>query len=186
MNINTLAALTNPKMILFGMITFIAAEFFLRLILKKDKYNWKEASSSLGVAWGYVFFEMGVLPVKFIVLSWLWKFRLFDIDMNSLWNFFLLFLAADFCYYWTHRLSHNSHWFWLSHSIHHSSTQLTMATSYRLGWTHYLSGGGIFWAPLVLIGFPPLYVILTVTLVISYQLWLHTELVPKIPYIELY
>jgi sterol desaturase/sphingolipid hydroxylase (fatty acid hydroxylase superfamily) len=39
--------------------------------------------------------------------------------------------------------------------VHHSPNTLNLSAAYRLGWTARLSVAPIFFAPLVLIGFPP-------------------------------
>jgi sterol desaturase/sphingolipid hydroxylase (fatty acid hydroxylase superfamily) len=181
-----LKSLINQNTIIGGILFFILAELIIGIILRKQKHDWKEAASSIGVALGYVMVEIvGLGVAKFILFSWIWKHHLFNINMNSPVNFLILILVADLCYYWSHRISHNCKWFWLSHLVHHSSNQLTMLTSYRIGWTHFISGQGIFWTPLILIGFPPIYVVMAVTISLVYQFWLHTELIPNLKYIEL-
>jgi sterol desaturase/sphingolipid hydroxylase (fatty acid hydroxylase superfamily) len=185
MDISVLQFIINLKTIFLNLVVWIALELVLFVVLNKIKYyDWKESISSIGVAMGYFLFEVCTLPIKFGILLWFWKYHLFNINMSSPINFILLLITADILYYWFHRISHTTNWFWLTHSTHHSSTQLTMASSYRIGWTSYISGVGFFWVPLVLIGFPPIYVTLTLSFIVASQLWLHTELIPRIKYLE--
>ena len=67
----------------------------------------------------------------------------------------LLFVGLEFFYYWYHRASHTSRWFWAAHSVHHSPNQLNLAAAYRLGWFGKFTGTSLFFTPLVLLGFAP-------------------------------
>ena len=60
----------------------------------------------------------------------------------------------DFCYYWNHRLGHESAVFWASHVVHHQSQDYNLSTALRqtssgafLGWIFYL--------PMAVAGVPP-------------------------------
>ena len=46
----------------------------------------------------------------------------------------LLFFADDLSYYWFHRCSHESRFFWASHVVHHSSTHYNLSTALRQTW----------------------------------------------------
>jgi alkylglycerol monooxygenase len=37
-------------------------------------------------------------------------------------------IAYDFCYYWHHRLGHESAVFWASHVVHHQSQEFNLST----------------------------------------------------------
>ena len=92
-----------------------------------------------------------------------------------------LFLLDDFCYYWFHRISHESRFFWASHSIHHSSQKYNLSTALRQTWTGDLSGSFLFWVGLPLLGFKPEWVMLMKAISLIYQFWIHTELIKKLP-----
>lgn len=81
--------------------------------------------------------------------------RLASIRMDSVAAWLGLYLLVEFAYYWHHRLTHRVRWFWATHSVHHSSNQLMLASAVRLGWTGRLGGAVVFFAPLVWLGFPP-------------------------------
>jgi sterol desaturase/sphingolipid hydroxylase (fatty acid hydroxylase superfamily) len=42
------------------------------------------------------------------------------------------YIAYEFLAYWYHRICHESAWLWNAHSFHHSSTEVTMVTPYRV------------------------------------------------------
>lgn len=46
-------------------------------------------------------------------------------------KFIALFVIADFCGYWFHRMKHANPWFWQFHKVHHSQSQLTVFTRFR-------------------------------------------------------
>lgn len=97
------------------------------------------------------------------------------------WTAALAVLGADFLYYWEHRASHRIDLLWsVFHSVHHSSPVYDQTTALRLSAIDGLQSG-LFYAPLVLLGFPPPLVLVAVFLVVAYQTWIHTEMVRRLP-----
>ena len=80
------------------------------------------------------------------------------LDPGDWWAWPLLFFLDDLAYYWFHRVSHESRFFWASHVVHHSSQHYNLSTALRQTWVPmtYLP----FWLPLLLLGFPPWMVLL--------------------------
>ncbi|MFD2178324.1 sterol desaturase family protein [Veronia pacifica] len=114
----------------------------------------------------------GLLVIKIYV--WLYGWQLFDIEM-SVSNFLILLVAQDFCYYWFHRASHRIRWFWAAHSTHHSSKNMNFSTAFRQSLMYPVAGMWMFWLPLVIIGFPPNWVIFAVLLNLALQFFIHTQ-----------
>jgi sterol desaturase/sphingolipid hydroxylase (fatty acid hydroxylase superfamily) len=104
--------------------------------------------------------------------------------MQQLWPWAVLFFGQEFCYYWMHRADHRVRWLWATHSVHHSPNTLNLSAAYRLGWTGRLSLAPLFFAPLVLCGFPPLVVGATLAANLFYQFWLHTIWIPRLGPLE--
>ncbi|UZE96224.1 sterol desaturase family protein [Alkalimarinus alittae] len=113
----------------------------------------------------------------------LFDFRLFDIE-NSILSILLLFVLQDFLYYWFHRASHRVRWFWASHVVHHSSESLNFSTAFRQSATYPISGMWVFWLPLIALGFQPETVIAVVLFNLAYQFFIHTQVTPKLGWIE--
>lgn len=112
------------------------------------------------------------------------RYAIFDLSATSVAVLIAGLLASDMVFYWWHRLSHASPFLWGGHAIHHTSPD------YNLGLTFRLSAIGpmfmlFFHTPLALIGVP--VEVIAVGLVVStlWQSWLHTELIKKVPIIEL-
>jgi sterol desaturase/sphingolipid hydroxylase (fatty acid hydroxylase superfamily) len=95
------------------------------------------------------------------------------------WAWVLAIVFYDFCYYWNHRLGHESAVFWASHVVHHQSQFYNLSTALRqtssgafLGWVFYL--------PMAVAGVPPGMFAVAAIVDLLYQYWIHTELVGKL------
>ena len=147
-------------------------------------YDWRSwfASSAIAMARQVI----NLVPLSLIgpASAIVWRHRIGTIHLGSVASFGLLLLGQEFCYYWLHRASHRVRWFWATHAVHHSPNDYTLAAAYRLGWTSKLSGEAIFNLPLIWVGFRPDVVGATVLFSLLYQFWLHTELVPRLGWLE--
>ena len=99
------------------------------------------------------------------------------------WSIIAVLIAADFIYYWEHRIAHEVRLLWTQHAVHHSSRDYNIVTGVRFG---PLEGVWSLLAhlPLILLGFPPELVFFGVIVVLAYQTWLHTELIGKLGPLE--
>jgi sterol desaturase/sphingolipid hydroxylase (fatty acid hydroxylase superfamily) len=98
------------------------------------------------------------------------------------WEWALLFVAEDFCFYWFHRASHRLRFFWAAHVTHHSSRFFNLSVAFRQTWTPFVAV--VFWLPLPWLGFDPLMVMTMQMISLFYQLGLHTQLVPALGPLE--
>ena len=114
--------------------------------------------------------------------AWLWNYRLAEVPLDTVWGLSLLFV--EFTYYWYHRFSHTVRWMWASHAVHHSPEELNVLASFRLSWTSMLSGDFLLFLPLIWIGFQPAAVVTALALNLIYQSWVHTELIPKLGFVD--
>ena len=110
--------------------------------------------------------------------------RLSTIRMDSAPAWLGLYLLVEFAYYWHHRLTHRVRWLWATHSVHHSSNQLMLASAIRLGWTGRLGGAIAFFTPLVWIGFAPQAVFGLLAAGLFYQFWIHADWLPSLGPLE--
>jgi sterol desaturase/sphingolipid hydroxylase (fatty acid hydroxylase superfamily) len=165
-------------------LVFILLEAVLIQRSGKPTFSWKESLTSLGIAIGSRISNLlfGFIPLS--IYSFTWQHRLFTISLNQWWEIFLLFLGAEFCYYWHHRAAHEIRWMWATHAVHHSAKHLNLSAAYRLGWTGWLSGNFLFFIPLCWLGFHPIAIAVTLALNLLYQFWIHTELIPKLGLLE--
>lgn len=106
----------------------------LRMIAKADRtHRWDAFSFFLKVTG-----IKNVLSNLFFVgaIAWIWayvgSFHTAPLGWLPWWALWpSMFLFFDFCSYWCHRIRHLP-WFWLVHEYHHSSTQVTALTTYRV------------------------------------------------------
>lgn len=151
---------------------------------RPNGYDWRESLASLGVALGQPLFNLLPRSMALGLFVFLWEYRVFTVPLNTVWGIALLFIGVEFAYYWEHRLAHTVRWFWASHRVHHSPNHMALANAYRLGWTANLSGAFLFFAPLILLGLHPLAVAAMLAINLLYQFWLHTELVPRLGWLD--
>ena len=147
-------------------------------------YDWGAYTASLGDFLGRTIIELALLGLFGALYHQIWRHRLWTVPLDDWSAFALLFLGQEFAYYWAHRSLHRVRWFWATHAVHHSPTQLNLSAAYRFGWTGRLSGGSVFYLPLIWLGFPPVAVFTTLTLNLLYQFMLHTTWVPKLGLLE--
>lgn len=172
-----------PNIILFAIPFFILAMLLEMYVTAKQQiktYEAKDAFSSIAMGLGNVFIDFLSKAIVLIAFFWIYdNFRFFTIPV-AWWSFILIFFADDFSYYWFHRISHESRFFWASHVVHHSSKHYNLSTALRQTW----SGGFysfIFWLWMPLVGFHPAMILLQMSISLLYQFWIHTEAIDKTP-----
>jgi len=164
-----------------GFVLLLVAEVVVTAIQHKDYYDTKDTASSLSMGIGNVIVGFVGKALVFGTYSLVYQLRLFTVDMTQWWAWAILFFADDFSYYWFHRISHSSRYFWASHVVHHSSMKYNLGTALRQTWTGNMSGAFIFWIWLPLVGFSPVAVMTMQSISLLYQFWIHTEHINKFP-----
>ncbi|QIP14068.1 sterol desaturase family protein [Spirosoma aureum] len=164
-----------------GFVLLLLVEVIVTAVQQKDYYNAKDTASSLTMGIGNVVIGFVGKAIVFGALSLVYQFRLFTLDMTQWWAWVILFFADDFSYYWFHRISHSSRYFWASHVVHHSSLKYNLGTALRQTWTGNISGAFIFWIWLPLVGFSPVAVMTMQSISLLYQFWIHTEHINRFP-----
>ncbi|MEP3420928.1 MAG: sterol desaturase family protein [Erythrobacter sp.] len=113
-------------------------------------------------------------------LFWAAQYQLFDIPLTVA-SLIACFILDDSRFYWHHRVAHRVRWVWAMHVTHHSSQQFNFSVALRQSWTKHFTGTMMFKVPLVLIGFDPIAVLFCGVINATYQFFLHTELVNRMP-----
>jgi len=165
------------------MFALVLAEAGWRLASGRG-YDGRAALTTLGLVLGSLPFAALNAGVLSIVFSWVWAAAPVHWPADHWSTWVCGFVAVEFAYYWFHRASHRIRWIWASHSVHHSSEQMTLFSSLRLGWTNLFSAGWIFYVPLILAGLPPLVLVVLLAFNLRYQFFLHTEAVGRLGPIE--
>ena len=163
-----------------GFIILLVLEIWFAVRHQKDWYELKDTVSSLAMGIGNVIVGLLGKALVFVAYTLVYQFHIVDIEV-AWWAWVLLFFGEDFSYYWFHRISHESRYFWASHVVHHSSRKYNLGTALRQTWTGDLTGGFIFWLWLPLVGFHPIWVMMMQSISLLYQFWIHTEAIDKLP-----
>jgi sterol desaturase/sphingolipid hydroxylase (fatty acid hydroxylase superfamily) len=165
-------------------LVLIAAEFAY-LARHRDEgfvgYTAKDSAASLSMGLGYAFISLGWKGVVFAFHLGLYHLSPLRLGSGPL-VWVALLLADDLCYYWFHRIHHESRFFWASHVVHHSSQHYNLTTALRQTWTPMTSL--VFWAPLPLLGFHPTLILTAQALSLLYQFWIHTEAIHRLGPLE--
>lgn len=154
---------------------------------RHGSYPWKNAGVSALVAVGHLLTQAAAHGLIFgIIAVAVYQVRLTTIPVSwSNWpSLIALFLLTDLAFYVEHRCSHRIRLLWASHSVHHSTERMVVAAAFRLSWTPILSGVFLFYLPIVWIGFDPVWVFGMVSASLTYQFFIHTELVKRIGWLE--
>ena len=101
------------------------------------------------------------------------------------WAAVMAWFGVDLGYYWFHRASHRSRFLWAIHVSHHSSELMNFSTALRQPpLEHLLDWLWFVW--LAWLGIPAQMILVMYGLNLTYQFFIHTELVGKLPrWIEL-
>lgn len=163
----------------------VIVEIVWYLLVRRRAYPWQEMLASTGIFLLRLPVRLLLAPLIVAPVSYFaWSHRLFTVDLNTVWGLALLFLGTEFAYYWSHRAGHEIRWMWASHMVHHTPEQIHFASAYRLGPTEVLSGGWLLHVPLFALGLHPLAVGAMMAVNLSYQFWLHTDIIGRLGPLE--
>ena len=163
----------------------MALEFFSAWWQKKSVYRINDTVANLGCGIGDQL--LGIFSKLFTVGIYAWVFEhysLLQLDSENPWVWVAGFFLVDFCYYWYHRESHLVALFWATHSVHHQSEEYNLAVALRQSWFAKFFAW-IFYIPLAIIGFSPLIFVLSYSINLFYQFWIHTKLIDRMGPFEL-
>jgi sterol desaturase/sphingolipid hydroxylase (fatty acid hydroxylase superfamily) len=141
----------------------------------------KDLLANAGLGFGFVILSPVTKSINLVVYALMYEHRIFDITHHIWLAWFLCFLADDFSFYWSHRMSHEVRFLWASHQVHHSGEVLSLSGAFRQSWTSNISGTFLFWMWMPLLGFTPAMIMFMKSLTAIYQFWLHTEAIGKLP-----
>ncbi|OUS27612.1 sterol desaturase [Gammaproteobacteria bacterium 45_16_T64] len=149
---------------------------------KSDVYNIKETAANITTGFLYKMFD-GIAVALFIQFfyDYVRELGFQYTPSNLVLGIFLMFIAADFFFYWFHFSMHKVRWFWAVHVTHHSSTRMNFSTALRQNFLLDLNFGWVlWWVPLAIIGFDKTWTIIAIEINLAYQFFLHTELTNRI------
>jgi sterol desaturase/sphingolipid hydroxylase (fatty acid hydroxylase superfamily) len=169
----------------------MACEYLLSRLQKKPFYLIKDTfvNLSTGLFALYLPYMVGLYVLtllykifhsfSFPIMPQIWSdmFHLHKVHWGPL---ILLIFGDDFCYYWYHRLSHKIRILWCIHEVHHSSEEYNFSVYFRASFLEYVFQG-VFWIPMILLGFQLEDLIFQMAVNLFYQFWLHTRYSRRFP-----
>jgi len=166
-----------------GFLLLMTVEATVDAVMRRDLYEIKDTVASLIMGVGNLLTNLLAKAIQFSAFTRLHPFAIFHIGYQW-WAWVLIFFADDFTFYWYHRVSHGSRFFWASHVVHHSSQRYNLSTALRQTWTgNFVSF--LFWVWMPIAGFPPAMIMTMGAVSMLFQFWIHTELVRSIGFLEL-
>ncbi|MEQ1565813.1 MAG: sterol desaturase family protein [Myxococcota bacterium] len=91
------------------------------------------------------------------------------------------FVAVDFTMYWRHRAAHRVAVLWAVHAVHHQSRDYNLAVALRLS---FFQDAFLIGVPLAILGLPLGPVMACWLLGNVYQFFQHTEVIPKLGWVD--
>ncbi len=176
----------NIPIVLMGLTLMgaIIAWEILHYRKKSMPFPYREALVSLAISLFYQLSNVLTYPIMSAINDYAFSLGIQTISMNRWYHWAALFLFVDFLYYWHHRSMHGIRWMWASHVVHHSPVTITFSGAYRISVTSLFSLLFVFYLPVYVAGFPPLAFIQVYAVHLFYQFWLHTDLIPKLGWLE--
>ncbi len=148
---------------------------------KRQRYG--ETATNIGIFIVNTALERTLYGSLFVILLYFVEpFRAWVMP-HTWWSMVLAIIAADFSYYWMHRIEHEVRILWAYHSVHHSSSEYNLTTAMRLAWVEGLFEW-VFFVPMILIGFDVVQTTLALLTVVIYQTWIHTQKIGKLGWLD--
>lgn len=164
-------------------ILLMTAEVLVLCRKQTEPLYLKKTLENIGTGLIALLFDHGFSFLSYPLLQWISGHSLFDIERSPFY-FVCLFLVLDFTEYWFHRLSHRVPVMWTAHKVHHQSTVFNLSVGLRTSVLIPFFNIG-FYAVIPLLGFDPADLLLFIVAQGIYQLFIHTEAVKKLGYLDL-
>lgn len=146
--------------------------------VRRRGYGGKDTLVSIGLG------VLSMIPGAIInagsvpIALWAWHHRFLTLDTGvATWLFAVV--LVDFVEYWNHRAGHRVRFLWANHVQHHSSTYMNFSTSLRTPLSSFSNLVCFPW--LAIFGIQPWIIFAAFSINAIYQLWLHTEMIGKLP-----
>jgi sterol desaturase/sphingolipid hydroxylase (fatty acid hydroxylase superfamily) len=166
----------------------IAIELVVGWLTRRELYRLNDSINDLSC--GIIDQISRVFLESILIAGYLFlyeHFRLFDV---AGWPAFgkwaaaiALLFGVDLCFYWFHRIAHEYAAPWATHVVHHQSEDYNLAVALRQSALEHCFAW-VFYLPLALLGFPPLWYVAMSAINLLYQFWVHTEAIGKLGPLE--
>ncbi|KAF9581864.1 hypothetical protein BGW38_000962 [Lunasporangiospora selenospora] len=152
---------------------------------EQGKYRMNDMIGSLGAGSIQQMSRFFLGSLQMVTYNYVWdhyRIEAIAFDTFKLSTWIGCFIGVDFAYYWFHRAAHEVNIFWAGHSVHHSSEMYNVTTALRQSLVQTYASF-FFNIPLALVFSPSQFVVHS-QLNLLYQFWIHTEIVPRLGFLE--
>lgn len=169
-------------LIAIGFFSLVAAETGLSWARNLRSYELRDTIANFALAFSDLLMAAGMKGIFLLLFAFLHQFA--PMYWGGSWYAWVaLILVNDFLYYIFHRLGHRCRFMWAFHVTHHSSQRYNFTVAVRLN-LFILPLHFLFMLPLAILGFSPALILAVNSLTTLYQLWVHTELIGKLPFLD--
>jgi sterol desaturase/sphingolipid hydroxylase (fatty acid hydroxylase superfamily) len=180
-----MTALREQILLLFSTpfyLIIIGIEILLSNYGHRKLYSWKDTAANIYLMLLNSAIDLLFRGVYVVILDYFYRRHFFSFEYVVVY-WFMLVLLEDFLYYWLHRFDHEVRLFWAIHVTHHSSDHLNFTVGFRSSVFQPLYRF-IYFIPLALLGFKPLDIILIYSATQIWGIFVHTELIKKMGWLE--
>lgn len=169
------------KFVLVIFFAAVAIEAIWSRLGNRGLYDGRDTLSSLAMLFASAIIEVLPKVALVVLMIEIHEFSpLRDVVARQPWAWIVLFVLDDFTYYWFHRFNHEVRFLWAGHVNHHSSQFMNLGTALRQGVGERVYKL-VFWLWLAALGFDPEMILLMIGLNLTYQFWVHTEAIRRLP-----
>ena len=166
-----------------GILSILLAEIWMQRKRKIALYNVADTITNVSCGMSDRLFSLFFDGVQYVIWSAIGnRFGIFAMPEGWV-GVILCLLVTDFVWYWYHRLGHEVRFLWAVHSLHHQSENYNISVGFRISIFQYIVRT-CFWIALPILGFSADVIVLVLVGHALYQLLLHTQVVPKLGFIE--
>ena len=172
-------------MTLETIILVTSTPIFITGVLLEWKLAQKDclAYPIIGNIYTLIIYSILDFSFRFIGLNLLSYFSTLTLVEIGQFYWILLFVSADFCYWCMHFMSHNCRFFWMTHSVHHSSNEFNLTVALRSDIFQVFTKF-IYFIPLAFFGFKAEHIMLVYLISQIYGNFLHTNHTKSSKWIE--
>lgn len=154
-------------------ILFLAIEFTYSRYKKDGVYSVKGTVNN--VIHGLILSMFGTRVLFSFLILFLDYANFINLKIPINWpSFVACIVLVDLIYYLFHYLHHHVDFLWMFHMVHHSDNKMNLSTSERISWFEYLYLG-LFFLPLLLLGFHPVEIFFAIFILSEYQFFSHSQ-----------
>lgn len=149
-----------------------------------SNYSWSESLSSLALRLLQIGMTFLLLDLFNPIYSYAYANRMLSWQLHPVLEHISHFAAAEFYHYSSHCFSHKVPLGWAGHIVHHSPKKLNFVNSRRVNFLDPLILLYFYFALYLLLGFKIEMLTFYVLLNLQYQVWIHTDIIPKLGFLD--